>query len=86
MKIAEIWKMSWLALTNKDDEGFSVTKAIAALFATFCVVIASIYTNSTNLQVVIGLFFSAIFTLLVKKSFEKIKAQKIKSEENKLEK
>lgn len=85
MTISEIWKNAWLALTNK-REGFSVTKSISVLFATFCVVIASIYTDKSNLSIIIGLFFSAIFTLLVKKSVENNRSQKIKSEENKIDK
>ncbi len=81
MGIPEIWTKAWNALSNKEDEGFSVTKSIAALFATFCVVIASIYTNALNLEIVLGLFFSAIFTLLVKKSVERYKTKKINKNE-----
>lgn len=76
MKISEIWANAWKALNN-NNEGFSITKCIAALFAVFCVYAGIRYTTDSNVLAMIGLFFSAIFTLLIKKSVENTRRLRI---------
>lgn len=84
MNIKNIWNNAWEAL-KVNAQGFGIKKSISALFSLTCVVLAFMYTNATNLDMTLGLFFGAIFSLLGVGAYEKKIDNKLEIEKATLE-
>lgn len=63
MTLKKIWEYLWKALFN-DDQGFSVRKAIAVMFSSFCIALEIKFTSSENYTSVLQYNFMFIGSLL----------------------
>lgn len=68
-----IWVNIWETLSDRTTAGYSIKKVMAAFAITVILVLTAIYTNATNLIVIVPMWQTFILSLVVVRTVEKVK-------------
>lgn len=68
-----IWINIWETLSDRTIAGYSIKKVMAAFAITVILILTTIYTDKTNIIVIIPMWQGFILSLVIVRAVEKVK-------------